>query len=756
MLAVLGLVAGPGDAAAGYVGAAACGQCHEKQVDAWRGSHHERAMQHANDETVLGDFKDAEFTYHDVTSRFYRRDGRFFVRTDGPDGRLNDYEIRYTFGVEPLQQYLIEFPDGRLQPLGIAWDSRPAAAGGQRWFHLYPEQHISHDDPLHWTGASQNWNYMCAECHSTALDRNYDAEAGRYATTWSEINVSCEACHGPGAAHVDWARQAKSGGASSAGDDSGLALSLARGGQWRIPDGADTAVRGGGSAGEAQVESCGRCHARRAPVFNDYRHGQALLDTHRPQLLREGLYFADGQINDEVYVYGSFLQSRMHRQGVTCSDCHEPHSLQLRRPGNALCGGCHRSERYDTASHHFHAAGSEAAQCVACHMPARTYMVVDPRRDHSFRVPRPDLSVRLGTPNACAQCHQGRTDGWAEAAVKQWYGDDRRREPHFGTAVDAGRRGATDAEQRLIALVSDTTQPAIARATGAVLLGGHLSPLSVPELAALLSDPDPLLRLSALEAIEGLPMRNRARLAAGLLKDPVRLVRAEAGRVLAGGDELISEQDRDALQRALQEYIAGQGMNLDRPEALSNLGNVYLQLGRVEEAETAYQRAIALDPGFVPAYVNLADLMRAGDRDADAEQLLKLALSRQPRAGSLHYAYGLLLVRRKRLERALDELRRATELESNNARYLYVYAVALESAGRLNDALQALETAHAARPSDRDVLYALIAYHARAGNAEAARRYAAVLSGVSPWDRDAAELRRQLEARASRGRSSGK
>src|SRR5205823_4298903 len=185
-----------------YVGAAACGACHAREYEAWSRSHHRHAMQVADAKSVLGNFRDAKFVYAGTTSLFSTRDGRYYVRTDGPDGKLAEFEIKYTFGVAPLQQYLIELPGGKLQALGIAWDSRPKANGGQRWFHLYPDQNLRAGDPLHWTGINQNWNFMCAECHSTRLRKNFDAATGRFTTTWAEIDVACEACHGPGAEHA--------------------------------------------------------------------------------------------------------------------------------------------------------------------------------------------------------------------------------------------------------------------------------------------------------------------------------------------------------------------------------------------------------------------------------------------------------------------------------------------------------------------------------------------------------------------------
>ena len=231
-----------GDEAPGYVTRAVCAECHEAQVEAWTGSHHDLAMQEASPATVLGEFDGARVRHFGVTSKFFRRGGEFYVRTEGPDGEPHDYRIAYTFGVAPLQQYLIAFPGGRYQALGLAWDTRPAGAGGQRWFHLTPDEKIPPGDSLHWTGRLQNWNSQCADCHSTGLSKGYVPEADSFATTWSEIDVSCEACHGPGSAHVAWARE-EAGNAESGGK--GLVVDLRSGraaGAWRHEQGQTTAT----------------------------------------------------------------------------------------------------------------------------------------------------------------------------------------------------------------------------------------------------------------------------------------------------------------------------------------------------------------------------------------------------------------------------------------------------------------------------------------------------------------------------------
>jgi predicted CXXCH cytochrome family protein len=468
------------------------------------------------------------------------------------------------------------------------------------------------------------------------------------------------------------------------------------------------------------------------------------MDTHYPATLREELYHADGQIDDEVYVYGSFLQSKMYRKGVTCTNCHEPHSLKLKADGNALCATCHLPTKFDTPKHHFHKSGTQATQCVSCHMPSKNYMVIDPRRDHSFRVPRPDLSVKLGTPNACTQCHVERTNEWAAAATKKWYGTDRHQKTHYGEAIYAGRRGAVNAERLLTALAKDRSQPAIARATAGSLMQGYISPVTIPVLKTLLHDPDPLVRVSALNTVDALPPQNKVQLAQHLLTDAVRVVRIEAAQLLADTRSLLPAAERQALESATREYAETLKENADRPDAHANFGNVLVRVRRLKEAEAAYNKAIEIDPNFVPAYINLADLYRAQNRDAEGKQLILQAIKIQPDNGSLHHAYGLLLVREKRLTDALNALKKAIDLDPRNTRYRYVYAVALESAGRPNEGLQILETTHAGWPADRNVLYALISFHERSGNLKAAVKFADTLIQVSPWDQNAHALRKRL------------
>jgi tetratricopeptide (TPR) repeat protein len=708
-----------------YVGVESCRSCHEVQFEAWRDSHHDLAMQVVSEETVLGDFGDALFTHGGITSTFSNTGDRFMVQTDGPDGTLQNFEIKYTFGVIPLQQYLVELQDGKIQALSIAWDSRPVDQGGQKWFHLYPDEQIDFQDELHWTKPSQNWNYMCAECHSTHLQKNYDAENNRYQTNWAEINVACEACHGPGSNHNEWAARTEDERRQDSSAGLTVALTENRDVNWLIDAGTGSAIRSKPRVTETELNMCTRCHSRRSLITDDYLPGDDLLNTHRPALLDENLYHADGQILDEVYVYGSFRQSRMYQAGVTCSDCHDVHSLQLKGTLESVCLRCHQAEKFDSVSHHFHEPASPGASCVACHMPETKYMVIDPRRDHSLRIPRPDLSVKLGTPNACNQCHVEQTNRWSLEAVQQWYGKNPTGFQNFAEAIDAGRKGEPGSVGLLMKLVMDENNPAIARATGLSLLVQFSVPQAMQLVSNSLYDDDPVMRLAGLQSLGAVAPELRYRLAAHMLKDSIRAVRIEAGRLLAGTEQdQLTSGDQLLLKRVLSEYIDSQKENSDRAESLVNIGNLYATMAMLDKAESFYLQAIRLMQQYIPAYVNLADLYRMSDREVSANAILRQGLELMPGQASLHHALGLSLVRSKQLDKAVKALARASELAPEYSRYSYIYAVALEAEGNLEDAVRVLVDAYERDKNAQDILAALISYLQKAGNNADAQKYA--------------------------------
>jgi len=715
-----------------YVGKETCSNCHKKETELYTGSDHELAMQYANKDTILGDFNDIQFTYNNITSRFFKRGGKFFVTTDGPDGKLKNFEIKYTFGVTPLQQYLIELPGGRLQALSIAWDSRSKKEGGQRWFHLYPDEKIDYRDSLHWSGKNQNWNYMCAECHSTGFKKNYDPDSNDYHSSWADIDVSCEACHGPGSRHVELAaRLSQEDLKKIPGQGLQVNFYAALKGKWLFSEKASIASLDAPRDNNKLIENCARCHSRRTSIDSGDSINKSMYDTHTISLLEPELYFPDGQIKGEVYVYGSFLQSKMYAAGVSCNDCHDPHSTRLRFKGNSLCLQCHKADVYDTAKHHFHTPGTNAADCTACHMPAKNFMQVDTRYDHSFRIPRPDLSISIGVPNTCNQCHADRSPRWAADTVMAWYGKDTLKF-HYGEALDAARQNNADAVVLLERVLKDNNFPVMARATAMEKLGAYLNPGNIQIAIDGLASENAMLRSASMDALSGVGVNDRFRYMHELLDDPAKSVRINAARLLAPlQGQNLPQQLTMQLENAIQEYVAVQKENSDRAYANVNLGNLYADTHDYDKAVSYYKKSMALETDFIPAYVNMADLYRLQNLDQESEAILRQGLKLNPRAPVLHHALGLALVREKKYNEALTYLGNAERFEPDNARYAVVYAVALNSMGEPAKAIEVLTAAYNRHPKNRDLLVYLATLHRDNGEPDKALGYAEQLVKLS-------------------------
>ncbi len=696
-------------------------------------------MQVASTTTVLGDFDNAEFDYFGTKTQFVTRDNDFYVRTQDANGEEKEYRVAYTFGVTPLQQYLVELPGGRMQALPFSWDTRLAADGGIRWFHLYPDEYIGPGDELHWTGRYQNWNYMCAECHSTNLEMGYDSDTDTFATSYSELSVGCEACHGPASEHVSQAN------ADAFDSQLGLALNLSEGksSSWIMNPESGIAERSETLAPLPQeIETCGRCHARRGLIATDYEYGNPLADTHSLALLDEHLYFSDGQIKDEVYVFGSFIQSRMYQAGVTCSNCHNPHSGSLRvgSTPSDVCAQCHLPSKFATIEHSGHA--STDATCVDCHMTARTYMGVDARRDHSFRIPRPDLRGETGAPNACDNCHADKDPDWANGALDALGATLR---PHYGTAIAAGRQGY--ANETLTRASSNEDFPAIARATMLTLLA---VPFGEDEMAALekaLADPDPLLRVAALRSLRPFPAETKLSIGGKTLDDPILSVRLQAALTFADIRDLLPLEQTRAFGRAAEEYRAAYTMLSSTPDAAVNLGNFELASGNLSRAVSHFERALEIDPSHAPARLNLVDTLRQGQSEARVEEILLQGIALAPDNAALHHSLGLALVRTGQAEAGVDELRLAFELEPTGQRYVYVLGIALNSLGQQREALILLEDAYQESPTNYDIGWALAAILRDSGDYEHAQEIADQLASTYPDDTNVIALRQWLAAR---------
>lgn len=716
--------------AADYTGAQSCIGCHTEQYNAWQGSHHDWAMKVANSDTVLGNFDNTTYAHAGVTTSFSRDEQSFFVNTLNKDGQYKTFKIVYTFGVYPLQQYLIGFPDGRYQALTVAWDSRAAEEGGQRWYQLMPNDIGEPGTSLHWTGPYYNWNAQCAECHSTGLEKNYSVQTNSYQTSWTDINVSCESCHGPGSEH-------------SADPTKPLPVSYSPQVQWQIAKGASIANPLGNPhpGAKVEIESCAGCHSRRSKIsdtpINGSAEGDDFLNHFQLHGMREDLYHADGQILEEVYVYGSFIQSKMFQRGVTCSNCHDPHSLELKAPGNQVCASCHASEVYDTAKHHFHRAGDESATlCVDCHMPSKLYMGVDGRRDHSMRIPNPLLAEAINGPDVCTDCHTDSSKQWAGKAINHWLKQKHlmpAESVHYGNAIFAAREGQNDADLGLIAIANNPSIHSMARSAALELLRNYPARTSYQVALSQLKDKDALVRVAALRALEFLPQEQRWSAIAPLLKDKISMVRHEATRLLLASRPQKAE-DKALLQLSIDDYMTSLMIAADMPLGQVNIGNAYRSQGLYGEAYQAYNHALQLDPFSLPAMINLADNYRAQGRNDKALQQLTLANTKIPDSPLLRYSLGLAQIRTQQLDRALENLAMATVLEPETTRYSYTYALALNSQGQSEAAIKQLKKSLKYSPHDRDILLALVTINRDRGQRAQAKVYAKQLLDLFPAD----------------------
>lgn len=710
----------------GYVDEKACGSCHRDQAEAFKASHHANAMAVADGTTVRGNFNDVRFEHDGIVTTFHRRDGRFFVRTEGSDRAQAEFEVRYTFAYEPLQQYLVETGGGRLQALDVAWDTTK-----KEWFWLGNHPPPKPGSTFHWTGPFYRWNRTCIDCHSTDPKTGFQPERNHYESTFVATSIGCQSCHGPGATHVAWAENAQGNVSDETGDP---------------------------RLSKVDASVCLACHSRRTRLRDGYEPGKPFLDFFSPALLRSDLYFPDGQILDEVFEYGSFQQSKMAAAGVTCLDCHRPHDAGLKAEGNALCTQCHTQTKpdrftkqdpsglFDHPSHTRHAAGSNGAQCANCHMPQRVYMKVDPRRDHSFVIPRPDLSERFGTPNACTTCHAGRSNAWASKAMDDWYGTSWRGRPTTAHAfADTGAE--PQSVQALRSLLADKDQAGIVRGSAIVRLTQMSGTSEAGEISRASADPDPLVRLGAAEAAANLPADQRLQAIGELLRDETRAVRVAAASALATTPFSLLGDRQEAFERAVSDLRSYVDANADVAEVQSNYGFILVGQQKFREAETAFQRAISLDPTLSGSHVNLAEFYRVTGQNERSVKAYAEAIVISPDRGELRYGHALSLVRQKDLQGAIAELEEAVRLEPKESRYKITLALALDSAGKTEDALKRLRKWTIVSPAS-DVTELGLRYSLKLQRLAEALEFAEQMAQQRPDDRNVLSMLEQLRRAA--------
>jgi len=722
-----------------FVGGKECISCHQREYELWKGSDHDRAMMVANDSTVLGDFNNIEVEFRGVRSKFYKRDGKFFVFTESIGGKMSEFQITHTFGVRPLQQYLIPFEKGKYQCLPIAWDTKK-----NKWFDMagmvYQPEELTPDSWFYWTNQAQNWNGMCAECHSTNLQKNYDLEKDSFNTTWSDINVNCEACHGPGSDHLDWAKLPE--GSRDYDGNMGLVLKTS------------------GTTSKQFIEGCAPCHSRRTSFGPNEHRSNEYYNLHRPQNISPPLYYADGQILDEVYVFASFTQSKMYMKDVKCSDCHDSHSIKLKFEGNALCTQCHRPEEYDTYQHHFHKyanekgnavtdkfgkkiAVGEGALCKNCHMPARYYMGVDLRRDHSFRIPRADLSIMYNVPNVCNDCHADKSSQWSEDWIKKYYGE--RKKFTYASVLADGYLQKENADTSLIRLIKNDLYPEMVRATAISYLSAYNNLVADSIIKEMLYNLEPLVRERAIDAFNPNSAQELLRVIFPLLDDPIRMVRiAAAAKLSALGKEIFTDEQLKKLNEVLDEYLKTLEYTADFPSGKFNLGNFYSNKGDYIKAEKFYKDAIKADRMFYPAKSNLALLYYNQGKLKEAENLFIDLMDNHSEFTDAEYYLGLLYAEQKRYIEAAEILERATLKSNVNPRIFYNLGIIYQYLNDSKKAKASLLKSYSLMPDNFDVIYALADFYIKAGDHTKAMKYAEELKIKFPSNPAGEQLRKYI------------
>jgi len=650
-----------------YVGKESCIECHEAEYQDWTGSDHDLSMDFANDSSVLGDFNNATLFRNNQLHKMYKKGGQFFVYTDGEEGKMQEYQVKYVFGYYPLQQYLVAFQGGRLQTLALTWNSKD-----HNWYYMadsvYKGMSVTHTNWLHWTNQAQNWNSMCADCHSTHLQKGYDVDADDYHTTWSEIDVSCEACHGPASEHLKWAALADYARTDFV--------------NYGLP------IKTSDIDNRQYIDNCARCHSRRSIMGDFNPHSKSIYNHINPVLPREPYWHIDGQIKEEDYVYASFTQSRMFMEEVACNDCHNVHSGKLVLQGNDLCLQCHKAQDYDTKNHTFHKAYGEAGEalisaagvtfevgsgteCINCHMHGQNYMGVDYRRDHSFRVPRPDLSELNGSPNACNQCHTDKSNKWAASYIEKWFGVSRPFQ--YGEVFSDAVNLKKDADKRLKDLIKNDLYSSNIRSLSIGYLSNDTSNNEL--IKTSLQDLDPTIRIASVRRFN-INTEDDLKQILPLLYDETKAVRLECYYKLSNIDTtLIPENYKKPLKNVQAEQLEVLMYNADFPIGKYNLANYYYQQNDYKKSEAFYLKAIEQDEELYVAKMNLSYLYSAMGEPVKAEKILKEFVADMPDNADALYNYGLILSENKKYQESLKYLIQASDLMPENSRVDYNIAM---------------------------------------------------------------------------------
>ncbi|MFN7140054.1 MAG: ammonia-forming cytochrome c nitrite reductase subunit c552 [Limisphaerales bacterium] len=674
-----------------YAGSESCRECHAEQFNDWKTSHHGLAERPVSLELDSKAFNPArEIVHGKQISSVQERARAFELVTETKLNETNRVALTRVIGVDPLRQFLVPTEGGRLQTTELAYDPHR-----EEWFNIFGDEDRRPGEWGHWTGRGMNWNSMCAACHNTGLQKNYDFTSDTYKTSMAEMSVSCEACHGPMKSHARWQKTNR----GSAKPDPTL----------KRP------------SRDQMLDTCAACHSRRGELTGKFMPGDSFHDHFQLSIPDDtDIFYPDGQVRDEDYEFTSFLSSKMHSAGVRCMDCHNPHTGKTRLPGNTLCMQCHSGGRdapiIDPVAHTFHKPGSPGSSCVDCHMPLTTYMQRHPRRDHGFTIPDPLLTKKHGIPNACNRCHEDQTADWALEKVEQWYGEKmERRTRHRADLLAQARSGEATVTVPLLDLLRDEKAP-LWRASILSLLRQFLpEPAVMQEFLGRTSDPDPLVRSAAARGIapfaeQGFAPAETALIA--LLNDPARSVRIEAAWPLRRSLDTNTPPGQD-----LMTYLAH---NSDQPSGALQLGHFFLVRNELPKALSCFERAVTWDPLSAPLRHDYAVALNLTGRNRESIAQLREAIRLSPGDAEYQYKLALALNEARDLRGATVALEEAVRLDPEYGRAWYNLGLAYAARDRLPEALKALERAEMISTDSPEIPYARATVLARMGlNTEA-------------------------------------
>jgi len=674
-----------------YAGSDSCQKCHEEAFKLWKSSNHglaERLIIPALDESA---FSPGRVLKHGAQeTELSWTNSKPVATSTGLSAKPETLPIARVIGNDPLRQFLVPFPGGRFQTLEASFD----------WFNVFGHEDRKPGEWGHWTGRGMNWNYMCANCHNTRLQRNYDEPSDSYRTTMAEMSVGCEACHGSLKAHNQWQL---TNGKSGIKDPTLHKLTPAQ-----------------------TLDNCGSCHARRTDLTADFAPGDSFNDRYDLTILdHTDTYYADGQVRDEDYEYGSFLSSRMASRGVLCVDCHNPHSAKTLLAGNLLCMRCHsggysNAPLIDPPSHTHHVAVNTSALktnrslvtsaptnypgdgtlCVDCHMPQTVYMQRHWRHDHGFTIPDPLLTKEFGIPNACNRCHQDKTADWALNQCQEWYRSKMERPTRKRAELFArAKNNAPESRTPLLAAAKSEESPYWRAVTFGLLEPWSTRPEVTAALLHGLDDTNALVRASAarsLEAANANPsVHERLQKA---LDDSVRSVRVAAASSLRA-----TLAPESAAGRDFEHYLT---VNADEPAGQLQRGIYLFSRNDLTNALVHFQKAVSWDPYSAAIRRELAVALSALNRPQEALDTLKEACRLAPRDAESHYKLALAYNEVNDLQNTIPELTLVTQLDPGHARAWYNLGLARNSLGQTDAALEALSRAESGEPEDPRIPYA--------------------------------------------------